>query len=580
MSRTVLTGLLLGTICSVSAWADSASETLDKARTAEANGDLNARKELLAAALEAAPNDAAVRWQNGFVKLGAKWVKAEDVYRVAPGKAALEDYRDLRKKSTPTLESQLKLADFCKSRGLKEQERAHLSAVVELDPDHAAARQRLGHQQVDGSWQSKEEIEAARVAAKKTAEAMRKHRGELLGLRQGLERGTLTQAAAVERLTQHKEAAVIPAWELYVSSESAPGSEAVVAALGEMTEDEASLSLARHALYSPYPAVSAAAANALQSRNRHSFVPSLLAALKSRWMTSTQTLRPEADRIVVRYTMFADGADKQQLATFEDVFFMSGWLPDAAAKTAVAANQNQRSVEQRRAEENRRAEAANAKIMDLLKTVTGETTADSPQAWWQWWCDENGVYFEGDKPLEQTYAANYPSIVGQTPLPPTGSGGPPTSGSPPRTRHECLAGGTPVWTDQGPVAVDRVKMGDLVLALNTKSGELAYKLVLRITVRPPEKLYCIEFEKEVLRASAGHPFWVAGKGWTIARDLEPKMVLTGNPEPLIIKQVSEEEKPVKSFNLVVDGFHTYFAGSAPVLSHDNSVREVKAIAAQ
>ena len=38
-------------------------------------------------------------------------------------------------------------------------------------------------------------------------------------------------------------------------------------------------------------------------------------------------------------------------------------------------------------------------------------------------------------------------------------------------------------------------------------------------------------------------------------------------------QFLEAGRKIKTYNLIVDGHHTYFVGAGRVLSHDNSVRQ-------
>ena len=39
--------------------------------------------------------------------------------------------------------------------------------------------------------------------------------------------------------------------------------------------------------------------------------------------------------------------------------------------------------------------------------------------------------------------------------------------------YSCLAAGTPIWTDAGPVSVEKIKVGDRVLSQDADTGELA-----------------------------------------------------------------------------------------------------------
>ena len=83
---------------------------------------------------------------------------------------------------------------------------------------------------------------------------------------------------------------------------------------------------------------------------------------------------------------------------------------------------------------------------------------------------------------------------------------------PPPTGMDCLAAGTQVWTETGSMAIEKIKVGDRVLAQDTDTGELAYKPVLRTTVRPKSELLRLETDGMVFESSGGHPFWVSGRG--------------------------------------------------------------------
>ena len=83
----------------------------------------------------------------------------------------------------------------------------------------------------------------------------------------------------------------------------------------------------------------------------------------------------------------------------------------------------------------------------------------------------------------------------------------------------CLAAGTPIWTDAGPVAVEKIKVGDRVLSQDAETGELAYKPVLHTTVRLNAELVKLELLDDTVTCSVGHRFWISGKGWVKARDI-------------------------------------------------------------
>jgi hypothetical protein len=135
----------------------------------------------------------------------------------------------------------------------------------------------------------------------------------------------------------------------------------------------------------------------------------------------------------------------------------------------------------------------------------------------------------------------------------------------------CLLAGTPISTDQGLVAVERLKPGDLVLARDIETGELAYKPVIHTTLRPKKQLLRITAGKDVFEATGGHLFWVSGQGWVRARELKPGLVLHAAGNPVTVLKV-EEGAVAETHNLVVADFATYFVGQGQFLSHDNTVR--------
>ncbi|HSG70669.1 MAG TPA: polymorphic toxin-type HINT domain-containing protein [Planctomycetaceae bacterium] len=134
----------------------------------------------------------------------------------------------------------------------------------------------------------------------------------------------------------------------------------------------------------------------------------------------------------------------------------------------------------------------------------------------------------------------------------------------------CFVQGTPVWTDRGPRPIEKLHIGDSVLTKNVETGELAYKPIIRATVREPNPLVTIDLGPEQITATGGHPFWVSGRGWVRARELKPGQRLhtpTGSIEIESITEADERE----TYNLVVDGFHTYFVGQSQLLCHDVSI---------
>jgi hypothetical protein len=75
-----------------------------------------------------------------------------------------------------------------------------------------------------------------------------------------------------------------------------------------------------------------------------------------------------------------------------------------------------------------------------------------------------------------------------------------------------------------------------------------------------------------LVTTRGHPFWVVGKGWRIARLIGPGdrlCTLRGTAEVASI----DDDVTKEAYNLVVDDWHNYFVGEQRLLAHDNSPLE-------
>lgn len=70
------------------------------------------------------------------------------------------DYPARAKAAKEDATSQYELALWCNEHDLRKEYRKHLQRVIELDPDHAEARKRLGYVSRDGQWLTKDEAMA------------------------------------------------------------------------------------------------------------------------------------------------------------------------------------------------------------------------------------------------------------------------------------------------------------------------------------------------------------------------------------------------------------------------------------
>ena len=71
--------------------------------------------------------------------------------------------------------------------------------------------------------------------------------------------------------------------------------------------------------------------------------------------------------------------------------------------------------------------------------------------------------------------------------------------------------------------------------------------------------------------TSNHPFYVIGKGWVTAGELEAGdevYRLDGSTAVVTGSELERLDEPVKVYNLEVEDYHTYFVGDVPVLVHN------------
>jgi intein/homing endonuclease len=77
------------------------------------------------------------------------------------------------------------------------------------------------------------------------------------------------------------------------------------------------------------------------------------------------------------------------------------------------------------------------------------------------------------------------------------------------------------------MSIEKVRLGDRVLSQNQDTGELTYKLVIDTTIRPSSPTSRIGLDGQEIAATLGHPIWVVGKEWRMAKEIEAGDYLHG-----------------------------------------------------
>ncbi len=551
----------LFTVATTAAPPVKQSRDIHAALQAEADGNRDTRWKFLNAILKSDSANREARWQLGYVQHEQKWLDAETSAIHISRQAAVQKYRAIRNDYPLTYRDQLKLANWCRSNHLPVRERAHLTAALERspNPNDAVLRRRLGFRRINGAWVSQRDLAAQKQVQKETQKNLRKWRARITRLARQLDstrRDVRKQAAADFKAISDPTA--IPALEEAFANGGLQQSQQLVEVLAGMKSHQAADALARLAVLSPWDVVRKEASVKLRTRPVESFAPELLATLRTP-IASRTSLYVGRGGVQLVQVAISETAKTRQVAVGRSTTIINRVRGRSETRTA---NEVTTQSVLRAREGTRNMIALNGPIKEwndrvcaVLSDASGVVLPADPTQWWEWWNNYNQMESE-DKPYEYRYD-NETHVE--------------TLYAPPRT-CECLVAGTPIWTDRGFVAVEKIEIGDLVLSRNAKTGELSYEPVLRTTVREAEPVMTAVTDRGTIRGTGGHTFWISGQGWTKLRDIKPGDYFHGAAGPskmLRLKKSGTE----KTYNLVVSDVHTYFVGKGLVLSHDITFAE-------
>ena len=145
----------------------------------------------------------------------------------------------------------------------------------------------------------------------------------------------------------------------------------------------------------------------------------------------------------------------------------------------------------------------------------------------------------------------------------------------------CFEGGTLVSTEYGLIPIKCIEQDDLVWAYDAGQDEMVLCRVTQTFAHQASGLVEIEIDVEgppdsvggsgsvIIRATDEHPFWVDGRGWIAARDLnygDPLKTLDG--DLATVRGITFASGPVCVYNFEVEGTHNYFVSDEAVLVHN------------
>lgn len=136
----------------------------------------------------------------------------------------------------------------------------------------------------------------------------------------------------------------------------------------------------------------------------------------------------------------------------------------------------------------------------------------------------------------------------------------------------CFTADTKVLTDEGEKPIEDIEVGDKVLAKSDETGEVAYKEVVGLFQKQADEIYKVYIGDEVIEATAEHPFWLDGKGWTEVKDLKVgDLLVTSGGATLAIDKVEKEPRQATVYNFEVTDFSSYFVSNLGIWVHNCSI---------
>ena len=476
----------------------SADELVRQALKAEIDGDSQRRAAYLADALAADPDNAPAHWHSGEVRTGDHWTTiaaAADATRQA-GKVA--EYRHKREHVANAVQGQIAMARWCAGVGLPSEAKVHWTMAMQASPTKKQTNEiapKIGLMRHRGTLMPSGLVDAMHARSAQMEKLKKAWKPLLVQWRRNLEGHDKTRReAALHDLRTLRDPELIPILFGTFADFPTDVHAAIVEGLANTPGQEATDALIQTAIAAEDNDLRTAAANALKTRSLFSYVPTMMSALQS-----TVEVQFESS--------FANGQYRHRLALYQEGPLADQMIVSAGGSTTdIVENHSIRSgritnrviykpdrVAERdgaRAQQeldlNVVRQETNARIAESLQIATGNDFAPDPKVLWKWWLDYNEIYQPTYKPVSQ-------QVYDSTPAPVTYR----------VTYASCFPAGTPVETSTGTLTIEQIKPGDCVLAQDPDSGELAYKPIMAVTVRPPSPLIEVRTEKDTIRERAG-----------------------------------------------------------------------------
>lgn len=146
------------------------------------------------------------------------------------------------------------------------------------------------------------------------------------------------------------------------------------------------------------------------------------------------------------------------------------------------------------------------------------------------------------------------------------------------TTMKCFVAGTLIMTAVGLVAIENIKVGDVVVSADPETVEVQNKPVVDVFTREVDRLVHLTINNEEIITTFDHPFYVKGKGFINATNLWIGAELVNKDgHTIVVENIFKEyleDQTVKVYNFKVDDYHTYFVGRDYIWVHNADCSQI------
>jgi Pretoxin HINT domain len=245
----------------------------------EAHGLTKERLNHLALAVLTDPANATARGLMGLVAYDGRFRRPEAVAEKAQLDPTLAEYNAKRSKAPYTAEGQWAMGVWADEHGLRDQAKAHFTAVTRLDPSREHAWKRLAYKRHGARWMTDAQADAEKAEADAQKQADKTWRPLIDKYRAMLDQpaGRDEAESALSAITDPR---AVPSILGTFAFGRHPDPLRAVQLLGQIDSPSASKALAALAVFPKAPAVRRAAVETLQRRDPRDFVSLWIALIR------------------------------------------------------------------------------------------------------------------------------------------------------------------------------------------------------------------------------------------------------------------------------------------------------------